>query len=270
MKFTAQDVIETITRAVPSFRPHATCDTLKSGQLTDEVRGIAVTFTATRDVLARAIKLGANFIITHEPTYYNDERLAELTGDPVIESKQRFIAENGLTIWRCHDSWHQLKPDGILTGMTRQLGWQKFQHAEHPELFDLPAQTLGDLISHLKKALQVPALRFIGDPSRSITRVAFSCGCPSWDSHRSLINLPGVDVLICGEIREWETCEYVRDAISAGRPIGLIVVGHCNSEEAGMNYLADWLRERLAGVPIQFVPACDPFSYATASAATEG
>ena len=67
-----------------------------------------------------------------------------------------------------------------------------------------------------------------------------------------------MDALVCGEINEWETCEYVRDAERAGIAKGLIVVGHAASEEGGMAYLAEWLRERAPGIPITHVPAGDP------------
>jgi putative NIF3 family GTP cyclohydrolase 1 type 2 len=261
MAIIVRDIVETITKAVPSFRPDRTCDTIKSGSLEDPVRGVAVTFVASRAVLAKAVEIGANLVITHEPTYYNDERYAELAGDAVVQAKKKFIDDHRLTLWRCHDSWHQLQPDGILTGMALQLGWQSFQREDQRVLFDLPATTLGKLMEQMKQKLGGPVLRFIGDPEMPVKRVAYSCGCPGWDTHRMMLNLPEVDVLVCGELREWETCEYVRDGIAAGRKQGLVVLGHCNSEEGGMQYLTEWLKERVRGVKIEFVPAGDPFRY---------
>jgi putative NIF3 family GTP cyclohydrolase 1 type 2 len=70
-----------------------------------------------------------------------------------------------------------------------------------------------------------------------------------------------IDVVVCGETPEWETCEYVRDSAAAGRKKALIVLGHCDSEEAGMEYLAEWLRPLFPGVPVHFVPAGNPFAY---------
>jgi hypothetical protein len=67
-----------------------------------------------------------------------------------------------------------------------------------------------------------------------------------------------VDAVVCGEINEWETGEYVRDAGFFGRPKGLIVVGHQPSAEDGMAYLATWLRPLLPAVAITRVPAGDP------------
>jgi putative NIF3 family GTP cyclohydrolase 1 type 2 len=261
MTYTVKDIIQTITSAVPTFRPDRTCDTIKAGSLDELVRGVAVTFVTSRAVLNKAVEIGANLVITHEPTYYNDERYAELANDSIVAAKKKFIDDHKLTIWRCHDSWHQLQPDGILTGMARQFGWQQFQRGDQRVLFDLPGTTLEKLMEQMKQKLGGPVLRFIGDPQMPVKRIAYSCGCPSWDTHRTMLNLPEVDVLVCGELREWETCEYVRDGIVAGRNQGLVVLGHCNSEEGGMQYLTEWLRERISGVKIDLVPAGDPFRY---------
>ncbi len=70
--------------------------------------------------------------------------------------------------------------------------------------------------------------------------------------------LTGADVLVVGEISEWETCIYVQDANSAGQKKGLLILGHANSEEAGMKYLADWLKPLLPGIPILHIPAGEP------------
>ena len=70
-----------------------------------------------------------------------------------------------------------------------------------------------------------------------------------------------VDVVVCGEAPEWETCEYVRDAAFDGQKKAMIVLGHCDSVEAGMEYLVEWLADVLPGVPAHFVPAGNPFIF---------
>jgi len=39
----------------------------------------------------------------------------------------------------------------------------------------------------------------------------------------------------------------------------LILLGHASSEEAGMEYCATWLKTFIDEVPIEFVPAGEPF-----------
>ncbi len=75
----------------------------------------------------------------------------------------------------------------------------------------------------------------------------------------------GVDVLVCGEPREWDAVEYARDSIAAGKKKGLIVLGHDMSEEAGMRECARWLKEFVTEVPVEFIPSGEAFWSPTAS-----
>ena len=68
-------------------------------------------------------------------------------------------------------------------------------------------------------------------------------------------------MLIVGEIDEWETSEYTRDALTQGRKRGLIITGHANSEEPGMKWVVDWLQPKFPGVTITHVPVGDPFIF---------
>lgn len=85
-----------------------TVDTFKAGDPTMDVRGIAVGWTSYTWALERAVELGCNLFITHEPTYYNhrdnDETVFEYEG---VRAKRDFIAAHRLTILRCHDVWDQ-------------------------------------------------------------------------------------------------------------------------------------------------------------------
>ena len=62
-----------------------------------------------------------------------------------------------------------------------------------------------------------------------------------------------VEVLIAGEAPEWETYLYANDAISQGKNKGVIFLGHIKSEEAGMEYCAEWLKGFVKGIPIHFI-----------------
>jgi hypothetical protein len=74
---------------------------------------------------------------------------------------------------------------------------------------------------------------------------------------------PEVDVVIGGEQQEadgaFDDVEYVLDATSLGMPKGVIMLGHVISEQPGMEDLANWMRTFIHDVPIQFVPAEEPF-----------
>jgi hypothetical protein len=66
--------------------------------------------------------------------------------------------------------------------------------------------------------------------------------------------LPKVDVIVAGQQREWEVVEYAFDANTAGERKGMILVGH-----QGMRLCADWLKTFIPEVPVDWIPAGDPF-----------
>ena len=69
------------------------------------------------------------------------------------------------------------------------------------------------------------------------------------------------DVSVGGEAPEsGGNAEYVEDAAAIGQPKGVIVLGHMMSEDWGMREVADWLRAFITDVPIEWVPAGEPFS----------
>jgi putative NIF3 family GTP cyclohydrolase 1 type 2 len=260
---TAAEVIERIKKNVGVPWPESTVDTFKAGDPNARVTGIAVTMMATLDVLERAAARGDNLIITHEPTFYSHlDSTAGLASenDPVYAAKTAFIRKHGLIIWRFHDTWHQRKPDGILTGVVKALHWETFQQSGNPQVFNLPPTTLGALTASIRNRLGPRALRFVGDPSARISRVALSPGFAGGDANRRLFQGAGIDALIIGEAHEWETIEYASDAIAAKQRKGLIIIGHIPSEQAGMEEAARWLTTFVKDVRVDFIPTREPFS----------
>lgn len=250
-----QAVIDTILAATPYDPSYDTVDTVKTGAPNQPVRGIATTFLASSEVIERAAATGANLLITHEPTFYNHlDETDWLERDPVYQAKRALIDRHGLVIWRFHDFWHAHQPDGIMIGVLGALGWQAYADADSPYFCTLPPTTLEELVAHLKRALGIASVRVVGPPDMTCQRVALLVGSPGGRVQIEALGRPDVDVAICGEINEWEVNAYVGDALRLGRPKALIVTGHAPSEEAGMAYLAEWLGERVPGVPVTHIP----------------
>jgi putative NIF3 family GTP cyclohydrolase 1 type 2 len=260
-KPTAREIVSAIQNEVPIRWDEPTVDTFKAGNPNTRINGIAVTMMATMDVLQRAAAHGDNFIITHEPTFFDhlDAPQGIKEDDAVWKEKREFIEKNGLVVWRFHDHWHSRTPDGILTGVTRVLGWTHFQNPKNPHLYTLPATTLRKLAEEVAKALDQPILRIVGDPGMSVTRVALAPGASGFAKQVSALELDDVDVLLAGEAREWETVEYAADAVSQGRKKALILIGHVPSEQAGMEDCANWLKTFISGVRIEFIATQQPF-----------
>jgi len=260
---TAGQIISRIQSHVSVPWQPDTVDTFKAGNPDTPITGIAVTMMATLDVLQRAAAAGDNLIITHEPTFFDHldkaTDLAAGENDAVLREKREFIEKHGLVVWRFHDHWHARNPDGIEAGMVHALGWEKFQDLANQYVFSLPATTLGDLAESLKSRLQIHAVRVVGDPHMPVTRVVLSPGAAGFGRETRALEMDGVQVLIIGETREWETVEYVSDAITEGKHKALIILGHIPSEQAGMEECARWLKVFVPEVPVTMTPAHEPF-----------
>jgi putative NIF3 family GTP cyclohydrolase 1 type 2 len=260
---TAREVVQRIQDHVGVPWQKETVDTFKAGDPDTKVTGIAVTMMATYDVLQRAAASGANLIITHEPTFYNHldqtDQIPEKERDLVLRDKLAFIKEHHLVVWRFHDHWHARNPDGIEEGMVRALAWERFQDGSNQYLFTIPETTLEELAADLRNRLHIRVMRVVGNPAMKVTRVALAPGSPGMQKEIRALEMPDIQVLVTGESREWETVEYVADAVAQQKQKALIILSHIPSEQAGMEECARWLKTFVTEVPVEFVPAAQPF-----------
>jgi len=262
MSLTIQQAIDTIIAAVPGAPFPETVDTIKVGNATQEITGIILTFLVTGEAIKQAIQQGANLIITHEPTFYNHlDKTDWLINHPVYQAKRRSIEEKQIVIWRFHDYLHSVPPDSTVMGLLHELNWEANVSPEQPYLSQIQPLTLLELGQWVKKSLGLRTIRIVGDLTMHCERIALLPGFPPAEFQIECLGETGADVLITGEIHEWETSEYVRDANHLGYKKGLIVTGHAASEEPGLRLIIPWLEERLPGVTIRFVPSGNPFQY---------
>ena len=259
---TVSQVIERIIAEVPGDKLNETVDTLKSGSGDQVVTGIVATMFATVKVIQAAAKMKANFIIAHEPTFYNH------TDDPnwvennsTVKEKKELLDKYQITVWRFHDYWHRMKPDGILHGFLLKTDWLGYNPKEE-NVFQLPAQPLIEIVRHLKDSLKIPRIRYIGDESANCSIIALMPGAGGGQRQVKMMIENKADLLIAGESPEWETPEYIRDSRALGKPVSLIILGHAYSEEPGMEYLVQWLQPKLPGIKITHIAPDATFTWA--------
>ena len=261
--FTVRQVIDIALSETPGAPLAKTVDQIRAGSLDQQVTGIVTTTFPTIDVINKAINAGANMIISHEAAFYNnDDNLARVKDDDIIKYKTELLEKNKIAIWRFHDSWHAHKPDGVTWGTLVKLGWEKYYNPATPKIITLPTPiTLQQAVMLTKTKLGAPQVRVIGDLKKPVKTVYLALGSAVSAELIPLIQSEKPDLILSGESREWEVGLRVQDAVYMGQNTKLIVLGHAISEEAGMEYAANWLAPKVEGLKVTHFAAGTPFKY---------
>ncbi len=255
---TAGQIIQTIILATGSAPVPHTVDVIKEGDPETPVKGIVTCMFATMDVLRQAVDKGCNLIIAHEPLYYNHlDDTKEFQRDLVFLEKKKFINDHHLVVWRFHDYIHRIQPDAILSGMIEKLEWKDFVVDGQLNHLTFPKTSLKEFLKRLKATFPKSTFSIVGNPEMNVTNVRLAPGASGSRYHISLLEDDKVDLVIAGEAQQWETYEYVRDAVSQGRNKAVIFLGHIPSEESGMKFCATWLKKSIKDTPIFFIE-CNP------------
>lgn len=255
---TAQDVIDRIKKHIGVEWSAGAIDGLKAGDPSAAAKGVVTTSMATLAVLQQAVTAGANVVITAQSPLYARTDAQHRPGDPIVAAKNDFIARHKLVVFRLSEHWRLRQPDPFSNGMAVALAWTKYQSATDPRHFDVPAATLDALAAVVKTRLQLRGgIRVVGDPRMAVRRVGLLSGTTPIQA--SLDMLPNVDLILAGEVREWESVEYARDKVFSGDRKALMLVGRIVSEEPGMNMCAAWLKTFVPEVPVRHISAGDPY-----------
>lgn len=272
---TAQAVAERLQSALGGEWPATGPDGFKAGAPATPVKGIATTAMATMDVLKQASKAGANFIVTYEPTFFGRQdgppaataagangrgpgrgAAALSADDPVYKAKKEFIEKNGLVIFRLHDHWQSRKESEMTTGLAEALGWTKYRITPDDVIYEIPQATTEGIVALIRNKLNLRGgLRAVGDRKALVRRVMLYPGVMNtatmWQRYSE------TDLMVTGEVREWENTHYAADMFTAGEKRGLVTIGRVASEDPGMRACAAWLKTVVKEVPAQWIAAGD-------------
>jgi len=235
--------------------PATTVDKVIIGNPKMPIQHALVTWISSRWAIHEAIKLGADLLVTHEPTFWN-HRDHRSDGDDVWSlNKQREIEESGLIILRLHDSWDLFPEIGIpfawaqflgLDGAPAHIDAKRYQHR-----YTIPPVTAGEFAHRVASRtadLGEPTVEFSGSSSQFIHSVGIGTGC---ECDPRVFQKMGCDLaVVCDDgIYYWA---HVQRCLDFGMPV--ICVNHGTSEEPGMATLAHYLRETFWGLHVEHLP----------------
>jgi putative NIF3 family GTP cyclohydrolase 1 type 2 len=233
-------------------------DGFKAGDPSTVVRGITTTAMATMDVFKQAVKANANMILTYEPTFFSRADVAAGSNDIVIKAKREFVEKNGLVVFRLRDHWQARKENDMVAGLAAALGWSAYGLIYDDTLYDIPPATAEAIVALIRGKLNLRAgLRVVGDRSATIRRVLLFPGSMTtatmWQQYSK------VDMIVAGEVREWENTHYAADIFTTGEKRALVTTGRVVSEDPGMRACAEWLKTIVKEVPAKWIGVGDPY-----------
>ncbi len=268
---TAEAVARRIQTELGGDWPSTGPDGFKAGDPATVVKGIATTAMATLDVLKQAVKANTNFVLTYEPTFYSradgQAPPASAPGrgpggvaanDPVLKAKREFIEKNGLVVFRLRDHWHARKQNDMVTGLAGALGWSAHRVKDDDALYAIPPATAEATVALIRSKLNLRGgLRVVGDRKASIRRVLLFPGSMTppimWERYSE------VDMIVAGEVREWENTHYAADMFATGEKRALVTTGRVASEDPGMRLCAEWLKTVVKEAPAKWIGVGDPY-----------
>lgn len=281
-----QQVIDAILAYHPFLENYNGCDEVKCGDTSLDCTGVVCAMSPTIHVIQKAVELGANLIVVHEPTNYTSmDRPGwhEDFDNSVFKAKMALLKAHSITIWRDHDHMHAHQPDSIFFGVLREMGWEAYARTEN-EIggfthfwVELPeAITLSELMKQLVEKIGMNGCRYIGEPDMPVQRLAIVGHLPPMMLEEKnadgspkeygvqLIRIMEAfaDVVLPGEAIDWTLLSYIRDAVQLGKQKAMINLGHYNWEELGMRDMTKRVREFVGEqVKVSYVPSEDLYSF---------
>ena len=278
-----REVIEKILDYHPHLEGYKGCDDYKCGDPDVECTGVVCAMSPTVHVIHKAIELGANLIVVHEPTFYtsaDEDGWFEEFDNAIYEEKRKLLDDHGIVIWRDHDHMHANDPDSIFTGVLKYMGWEDKAQIDTDTglyahyLVQIEETSVEELCHRLIDTIGINGARVVGDPKARVSKIAlvghlFPNDYIRKDGSKGEYSVKVIetlekkaDLIIPGEVIDWTTLSYIRDAVQLGHTKAAICIGHYNWEELGMRYMKDWLPGLLnEEVKVTYVPSEDMYSY---------
>ena len=239
------------------------------GEPNSEVTAAAVTWSPTAGVLADATAKGANFVICHEPLFFkaggkdlegaSSNWFEEAPDEEKIPNKKRlqFLKAGAMMVYRAHTNWDIAPRLGVIDALATKLSLgQPIGRGKATRVYEVQPITLRDLADKVKTKLALKAVRVMGDPRQSLTKVGLAVGGlgQMFNSPEELAML-GAEVGIFGEMLDY-TFRCAREL-----NLAIIETSHVASENPGMQSLAEALQDHFPEVKFLFLDSKIPWFF---------
>ncbi|MFL0267852.1 Nif3-like dinuclear metal center hexameric protein [Candidatus Clostridium radicumherbarum] len=220
---------------------------LMVGSLENEVSNILVALDCTLKVIKEAKEKNCNFILTHHPLLFIKPR--SVTDETLIGKKILELIRNDIALYSAHTNLDSVY-NGLNDMLMKLLGFEGYSIMEVNKINSssekdgigrlavLPSPlTLIEICNIVKDKLKVSSLRYVGEDSKVIRKIAVVNGSGE-DYYEAAFRL-GADLIITGDTKYHNTSDFSEMGMA------IIDAGHFESEWPAMRIFADNLRDEL-------------------------
>ncbi|TXT30298.1 MAG: NGG1p interacting factor 3 protein NIF3, partial [Planctomycetota bacterium] len=157
------------------------------GDTADEIRSVLTCLTLTPNVADEAISRGVQLIVTHHPVLFRP--VQRLTAETSEGRMLLSLIRAGISVYSPHTSYDSAA-DGINAQLARLFDLQDVRPLRPNESLASETQPIGsgrwgslpstmslrELIAHIKPALKVSTVQFVGNLDRPVTKLGIACG----------------------------------------------------------------------------------------------
>jgi hypothetical protein len=259
---TVAEAIAAIAGAWGAASPYPGLEGLVAGRGDGDLTGVATCASPSIDVLERAAKSGCNLVLADGHPFYAYDRMwstlpgtpEALAGSPLVAHKRTLIAEAGLTVARLKSAWDARFPAVAADGLARACGYPPDRRDGDSVSAAIPPQGVRAVAARIAGH----GIRLIGDPDLVVRRAAFADGLVSPAKLGRILRDPAIDLVVAGEVIEWEAGPYMQDVRTNGRRAALMLIGFAASQTALPEAMAGAVRQVLPGVKVTAWQSPDP------------
>lgn len=223
---------------------------LQIGNVEDEIRGILLCLDVTDEIVSYAMDYNLNLILSHHPLlfkgvksiHYNDYK-----GKLLID-----LIQNQINVFSMHTNLDAATL-GVNYVLSELLGFENppvlhitkiEKNSPNPTIYGYGAVGelsesihLNELAKRIANQLQTTSLRYCGQPSKEVQKIAICGGSGSSFIKDAIAS--GADVYITGDIGHHDAQEALEQGLA------IIDAGHFDTEKHVLPHLKKYLEEKI-------------------------
>lgn len=220
---------------------------LMVGNSENEVSNILVALDCTLKVIEEARKRECNLIITHHPLLFIKPH--SITDETLLGRKITELIKNDISLYSSHTNLDAAK-GGLNDIITELLGYDNYSIIEINNINNssdvegigrmitlTSPCTLLDVCANVKTSLNIRNLRYVGEGSKLIRKLAIINGSGE-DFYKAAYDL-GADLILTGDTKYHKSSDFSEMGMA------IIDAGHFETEWPAMKVFANILKNKL-------------------------